>query len=306
VWSCRGQSTPVVLTSHGTDLFLLDKLPAIRQLAGPVFRAARHVTVVSRPLVPRVTVMGVPAVRVSTVPMPVDDSGEGAVAPVQDDALATLAPVSRDPLLVLFVGRLVERKGVKYAIEAIAQLHGTGLRARLLVIGDGPKRVALESLSCALGVTGAVEFTGRQSARDVAAAYRRATVLVVPSVTDWKGEQEGFGMVIVEAMRAGLPVVATRSGGIPDIIEDGVTGLLVPERDPTALARCIRRVVQAPALAGALRARAVGMAMHRFTPGTIARRFERVYRQAALPHYSNLAGVVAPISRDQLDDFAHA
>jgi glycosyltransferase involved in cell wall biosynthesis len=111
--------------------------------------------------------------------------------------------------------------------------------------------------------------------------YRDAGVFVMPAVTDWKGEQEGFGMVIVEAMAYGLPVVASRSGGIPDIIRDGENGLLVPERDVGALAAALARVLDDAALADRLGASARADVGDRFAPGRIAIAFDTVYRRAA-------------------------
>jgi glycosyltransferase involved in cell wall biosynthesis len=103
---------------------------------------------------------------------------------------------------------------------------------------------------------------------------------VFPAVTDWKGEQEGFGMVLVEAMRSGLPIVATRSGGIPDVITDGSTGLLVPERDPAALAEAVGRLLEHPEDARALASAAQADVARRFAPDRIARVFDDVYRRA--------------------------
>jgi glycosyltransferase involved in cell wall biosynthesis len=103
----------------------------------------------------------------------------------------------------------------------------------------------------------------------------------MPAVTDWKGEQEGFGMVLVEAMASGLPVVATRSGGIPDVVTDGTTGLLVPERDPEALATAAARLLDDPALAQRLATAARADLDARFAPDAIARGYEAVYRRAA-------------------------
>jgi glycosyltransferase involved in cell wall biosynthesis len=102
----------------------------------------------------------------------------------------------------------------------------------------------------------------------------------MPAVTDWKGEQEGFGMVLVEAMASGLPVVATLSGGIADVIRDGRTGLLVSERDPGALADAIGRLLDDPRMAESLATAAAADLEARFAPETIARAFADVYRRA--------------------------
>lgn len=267
-WPRRGlpAGLPVVLTSHGTDLFLLDRFRAARPVASRVFARAAQVTVISTPLVGRVRELGVPAERITVVPMPLDAA----------TFTETSVDVPRERDLVLFVGRLVERKGAEFAIRAVARLRN----ARLVVAGDGPERQALERLARQLGVEQRVLFTGTLTPTDVAAQYRRAAVLAFPAVTDWKGEQEGFGMVLVEAMRSGLPIVATRSGGIPDVIRDGETGLLVAERDHTALGEAIGRVLQDAALSRRLAAAAQTDVAARFAPDRIARTFADVYARA--------------------------
>jgi glycosyltransferase involved in cell wall biosynthesis len=138
----------------------------------------------------------------------------------------------RDPGLVLFVGRLVEMKGCEYVIRAMALLQHPG--AKLVIVGDGPLRNELESLSSQLSVD--VTFTGMQPADAVRDWLARARVFCVPSVTTGKGQAEGLGMVFLEAQAMGTPVVSTSSGGIPEAVIDGETGLLAPERDVPGLA----------------------------------------------------------------------
>ncbi len=267
---------PVVLTSHGTDLFLLDRFPLARLAARPIFHAASQVTVISTPLVRRVQELGVPDQKVSVIPMPVDaarftpeEHGGGGGGGGEDSVMQ-----------LLFVGRLIERKGAAYAIEALAHLANQGRQARLTVVGDGPLGGQLEKLASARGVTELVDFRGRLPAARVAEAFAGADVFLMPAVTDWKGEQEGFGLVVIEAMLSGLPVVASRSGGIPDIIQDGETGLLAPERDAAALARAICRLQDDPALGARLAQAAARRVEAVFSPEAIARGFDGVYQRA--------------------------
>jgi len=257
-------SLPVVLTSHGTDLFMLDRFTIAQPLARRVFARAQQVTVISSPLVARVQNLGVPADHVTVVPMPLD---EHTFSHAEDGR--------RETDLILFVGRLIERKGAEFALRALVELKG-----KLVLVGDGPDRPALERLASTLGVSERVTFAGTLSPSEVADWYRRASVLAFPAVTDWKGEQEGFGMVLVEAMRSGLPIVATKSGGIPDVIKDGETGLLVPERDPRALADALGRVLANTELARRLTAAARRDVASRFSAQRVARTFTDVYARA--------------------------
>jgi glycosyltransferase involved in cell wall biosynthesis len=182
---------------------------------------------------------------------------------------------------LLFVGRLIQRKGAEFAIRAVAELVRAGRSTRLTIVGDGPERAALAALAESLGVDARVGFTGALTPALVRSHYERARVLLMPAITDWKGEQEGFGMVIVEAMAYGVPVVASRSGGIPDIIRDGENGLLVPEADGAALAAAVGRLLDDPALAHRLGEAGRTEARDRFSPRGIAARFDAVYRRAA-------------------------
>ncbi len=144
---------------------------------------------------------------------------------------------------VLFVGRLVERKGVAELIEALRRLP-PALGARLDVIGDGPERARLEALVRESGLGDRVVLRGRVPAAELRAAYGAADVLALPSVLDSRSDTEGLGVVLLEAMSYGVPVIGSRIGGIPDIVIDGETGLLVPPGDPAALATALQRLAQ--------------------------------------------------------------
>jgi glycosyltransferase involved in cell wall biosynthesis len=274
LWPRWSRRAPLVLTSHGTDLFLVDRVPAARLLAGPIFRAADQVTVISTPLVARAESLGVRSSRLTVIPMPIDPS---VAAAAEDDGRRPTG----GPALLLFVGRLVERKGASYAVRALTELVEAGRDVRMAIVGEGPERETLAELARVLGVADRVEMVGSVPTSEVRHWYERASVFVMPAVTDWKGEQEGFGMVIVEAMSHGVPVVASRSGGIPDIIRDGENGLLVPERDIGGLATAIGRVLDDPGLAGRLARVAREDIRNRFAPARIARGFDAVYRRAA-------------------------
>jgi glycosyltransferase involved in cell wall biosynthesis len=273
VWPRFARSAPpYVMTSHGTDLFLLDRLPAARAIARPIFRGAAEVTVISSPLVARAESLGVSRSRISVIPMPVDD----ATARAMDEAPRSPG----DGRTLLFVGRLIERKGAAFAVRAVAELARQGRDVRLVIVGDGPERAALSALATSLDVAGRIELTGALATSSVRDWYERATILLMPTITDWKGEQEGFGMVVVEAMAHGIPVVASRSGGIPDIIRDGETGVLVPEGDANAIAASVARLLDHPAEAERLGAAARADVRERFAPTRIAAAFDTVYRRA--------------------------
>jgi glycosyltransferase involved in cell wall biosynthesis len=152
------------------------------------------------------------------------------------------APVSgREPDLILFVARLVEKKGCEYLIRATAQLRDRRRNARLVIIGDGPLRGKLETLATTLKVP--ADFLGVQGPEAVRRWMQRAWVLCNPSVTAANGDTEGLGMVFAEAQATGLPVVSTLHGGIPEVVRDGETGLLARERSVEDLTGHLERML---------------------------------------------------------------
>ena len=140
---------------------------------------------------------------------------------------------------VLFVGRLVEKKGCTYLIQAMQKVQSQFPRARLVIIGDGPERSSLEAQAAGLGVR--CDFHGAQPSSVVRQEMSSARVFCVPSVTARSGDSEGLGIVFAEAQAMGVPVVSSLHGGIPEVVSNGLTGLLAPERDRGLLAQHITR-----------------------------------------------------------------
>ncbi|MDI6840283.1 MAG: glycosyltransferase family 4 protein [bacterium] len=159
---------------------------------------------------------------------------------------------------ILFVGRLVERKGVKYLIEAF-DMVSKKIDSTLTIVGEGSEREKLEKLVDEKGLKEKVIFTGKISEHKLKEYYLNCDVFVLPACTDSKGDTEGLGVVLIEAMSYKKPVVASQVGGIVDIVKDGETGLLVPEKDATKLAAAIYEVLNNKALANKF-----GEAGHKF------------------------------------------
>jgi colanic acid/amylovoran biosynthesis glycosyltransferase len=154
---------------------------------------------------------------------------------------------SRDGRLRLVtVGRLVEKKGIEHAVRAVRILVDRGVDVEYRVLGDGPLRERLAALTEELGVADRVILHGRHGQEKVRGGLEESDVLVAASVTAADGDEEGIPNVLKEAMALGLPVVGSRHAGIPELIEDGVSGLLVPERDEGALADALQRLVREP------------------------------------------------------------
>ena len=183
------------------------------------------------------------------------------------------------PARVLFVGRLVERKGVHILIRALARVRER-LDATLTVIGDGPRAGALKAQAARAGVETAVTFAGYVSEAALADAYRDSDVFVLPAVVDGKGDTEGLGVVLIEALESGLPVIASEAGGIPDIVRHRDTGLLVPPGDAAALAAAIVETVEDDAETRARVRRGRAHAANRFAPARVTDHLVRCYERS--------------------------
>ena len=166
---------------------------------------------------------------------------------------------------ILFVGRHIERKGICYLIEAAKYLPRDQFEIRIVGVGDLTDKLKAQATQVdALAPAGLrhdaseterqhdapaeIIFTGKLSPEALANEYRTANVFTLPAIVDSKGDTEGLGVVLIEAMELGLPVVASNVGGIPDVVVDGVSGILVPEKNPEALAIAYKRLAAEPEL----------------------------------------------------------
>jgi len=181
------------------------------------------------------------------------DAGRVSVLPNAAPPMPPLPP--RDELrselglegnVLVFAGRLGPQKSVDVALQALAETSGV----RLAVAGDGPERGALERRAHELGLDGRVTFLGSVPRERVLRLFRAADASVLPS--SW----ENFPHSVVEALAAGCPVIATTVGGVPEVVDDGVNGLLVPPRDPAALGAAITRFFSDEELRSRLRSAA--------------------------------------------------
>ena len=151
-----------------------------------------------------------------------------------------------DATKIAMVGRLVEKKGIGYGIKAVAQVIASGRDLSCTIIGEGPMRTELEQLIRDLDVGAHVRMVGSKSHDEVIRVMNEADILIAPSVTAGDGDEEGIPNTLKEAMAMGMPVIGTMHAGIPELIEDGVSGLLVPERDVAALSDRLKHLVDNP------------------------------------------------------------
>jgi glycosyltransferase involved in cell wall biosynthesis len=247
---CRrvaGRYIPVLCTLHGGDLFVLEGA-LVDELLRLILRRLDSVTVVSEAMRERLRSLG--------RDLPVD-----AVVPMGTDLTERFTPdprIEREPF-VLFVGRLVKKKGADLLLEAFARIAADHPDLGLVVAGDGPERAELEALASRLGIPGRIRFLGAVAIDRLPDLYRRATAAAFPFRRTASGDQEGFGLVVVEAMGCGCPVICGDVPAVRDIVSNGVTGQLVPPGDFDALTRALRET-----LADSDRARRMAEAAGRF------------------------------------------
>lgn len=224
---------PLVVTFHGFDVPLLQSprrfMPARWGYAfyGP--RVLEHMTLglcASSELLEMLAEMGVPRARLRLHQIGVD-----LARFVPDHA----ARADSGHIEVLCIGRFVVKKGFDYAVRAFARAHAELPALRLTLIGDGEQELALRALASQLGIAAHVSFTGALPASEVVRHLQRSHILLAPSVVAEAGNRESGLLAIKEASACEVVPIGTLHGGIPEIIDDGVTGFLVPERDVNAL-----------------------------------------------------------------------
>ena len=197
---------------------------------------------------------------------------------VESKDLVTIVPHAvNGKFKILFVGRHIERKGICYLIEAAKYLPRDKFEIRIVGVGDLTEQLKAQAAAVKEGAE--IIFTGKLSPEDLANEYRTANVFTLPAIVDHKGDTEGLGVVLIEAMELGLPIVASNVGGIPDVVVDGESGILVPEKDPVALADAFKRLEVDPTLIQKLLAGARKRIDECFTWNGIIERQMEVYKR---------------------------
>jgi glycosyltransferase involved in cell wall biosynthesis len=185
--------------------------------------------------------------------------------------------------LVLCVARLIPKKGVDLLIEAFALLSRELENVRVEIVGDGPLAGELRRLASRRGVQDRVEFRGPLPSDGVDAALLRASLLALPCRVATDGDRDGIPTVLLEAMARGVPVVSTRVSGIPEVVRDNETGLLVAPEDPEALAKAIARLLRDRSLAASQAAAARSLIQERFDPRRTAALLQAAFDDPSRP-----------------------
>jgi len=263
--SAQKLGIPLVTYLYGHDI------PKIRRRKGRriIFEQAALFLVLSRGMGSEIERLGCPAHKIRVLDVGIDPDEFPMRRRQPDPAL----------FRVLSVARLVEKKGIRYLIEAIALLKDRYARLRGRIIGDGPLRADLEDRIRQLGLGGRVEITGYMPYAALADEYRQAHCFVLPSLTGRHGERDELSMVTKQALSSGLPVITTDHAGIAETFTGGVHGMLVPEGDAPALADALARLIDNPSLAAGFAVNGRKLVEEFFDVRKTVARMEEIYEE---------------------------
>jgi glycosyltransferase involved in cell wall biosynthesis/O-antigen/teichoic acid export membrane protein len=295
----RALQLPLVVTLHGYDVMRTDEAHALtrrgrRYLArrARLWDRASLFLCVSESVRRVASARGFPEEKLRVLPIGVE------VLPV-----ASPHPLPSDPT-ILFIGRLMPKKGCRVLIEAMVRVQAEIPRARLLIAGDGPERDGLQTLARRLfaGLPGpVVQFLGMQTREQLRERLATVRCLAAPSLTGPDGDAEGLPTVLGEALAAGVPVASTLHSGIPELIAHGQHGLLSPEGDAASLARHLIALCRDDALAERLRRSGRRRVMEQFDIRRQTCQLEKFYdeaianfRSASVPPDSSARAATAP------------
>lgn len=258
------QKPSLFCTSHGGDLYgLQDKIS--QQLKRWVIRNSQAITVVSTQMVEKIRELtGDQTPPISIIPMGTD---------LENTFVPNLA-VKRLPNQLLFVGRLVEKKGVEYLLQALVEVRKVHPDMTLVIAGSGPLRGKLETLALELGLSGHVRFAGRLEHAELVRLYQESTLAVFPFIQTRDGDMEGLGLVMVEAMGCECPVIASDMPAGQDIIQHIANGYLVESGNSAALASGILALLKNPAMRMQLASRGLQTVRHAFDWQSVTQRYQ--------------------------------
>jgi glycosyltransferase involved in cell wall biosynthesis len=272
IGALAAQRRPLVVSLHGSDVFVAERHPAMGHAARSVFGRAAWVTACSDDLHQRALRLGARPTSTETIPYGVDIQRFAPDAAARAEIRSAYG-VGEAPL-VFSAGRLVSKKGFEVLIDAIGRVRDVVPGTRLIIAGDGDLRAALHARAAHLEQP---VLVGAQPQDVIARFTAAADVVAVPSVHDDAGNVDGLPNVALEALASGTPVIASRVGGLPQAIEDGVTGVLVAERDVIALADALTGLLTDPSARRAIGESGRRSVARNFSWGRVAERFDEIY-----------------------------
>jgi glycosyltransferase involved in cell wall biosynthesis len=266
---------PYIVSLPGSDVFVARRYWAGRLLGRWVLRKAALVTANSRELQRVALSLGAPAERFDLVIYGADTT---TLHPDREagTSLRQALGLRSEDFVVLAVGRMVPKKGFRYLAEAFPQVRRHVPSARLVFVGDGVERCSLEAALADSGFGGDVRFVGVVPRQEMLGYYNAADVLVMPSVTE---PEDGLNVCVLDAMACARPIVATTAAGNSLVVQDGLNGFLVPERDATALAEKLILLAGDAQMRERMGAASRALAENDFSWATLAARYRAHYRR---------------------------
>jgi len=267
---------PSIVSFHGADVIVDMKKPAYREATLQMLDAVTLVLVRSESLRRAVTDLGCnpEKIEIQRTGIPLEEF------PFRDRAV----PKNGEWQFVQ-AGRLIEKKGLPVTVRAFSTFLKQHPNATLTIAGEGPLLSELQKFVRESGISDRISFAGFVSQEQLREIYYRSHIFLHPSQTGRDGNQEGIPNSMLEAMASGLPVFATEHGGIPEAIENGVSGVLVPEHDYEALARALLNAAQDPSLLSRIGRAGAEAVKHNFDRAAQAQRLEEIYlRMIARPN----------------------
>ncbi|MBP5440937.1 MAG: glycosyltransferase [Fibrobacter sp.] len=270
---------PLVLNFHGAELLLIRKKKWVKPLLKFAIGQAQAIFANSSFTAGKIKALRNVNVEWSPYGTTLEDNKDesGVILSETKDPVTIVPHPVNGKFKILFVGRHIERKGICYLIEAAKYLPKDKFEIRIVGVGDLTEQ--LKQQAAAVNDGAEIIFTGKLSPEDLANEYKTANVFTLPAIVDHKGDTEGLGVVLIEAMELGLPIVASNVGGIPDVVVDGESGILVPEKDPVALADAFKCLEADPTLIQKLLAGARKRIEECFTWDGIIERQIEVYKR---------------------------
>ena len=233
-----------LITSHYAEIPLIKKSKFLIKITSYFLNRATHIVAVSSFTKQELINLGIHAEKISIIKSTPNFISNNYSS--EELILFKKTHFDLSDTLILFVGRLVENKGIKYLIEAIPKVSKKTLQ--LVIVGNGPLSIELQDLCKSLNLSNRVTFFQKIDDKDLAMIRTLSDIFILPSIIDSRGITEGLGLVIPEAMYSGLPVIASSVGGIPDIITHMKNGLLVPQKNSTSIAESIDLLLENPDL----------------------------------------------------------
>ena len=270
---------PLVLNFHGAELLLIRKKKWVKPLLKFAIGQAQAIFANSSFTAGKIKALRNVNVEWSPYGTTLEDNKDesGVILSETKNPVTIVPHPVNGKFKILFVGRHIERKGICYLIEAAKHLPRDKFEIRIVGVGDLTEQ--LKQQAAAVNDGAEIIFTGKLSPEALANEYKTANVFTLPAIVDHKGDTEGLGVVLIEAMELGLPIVASNVGGIPDVVVDGESGILVPEKDPVVLADAFKCLEADPTLIQKLLAGARKRIEECFTWDGIIERQIEVYKR---------------------------